>query len=128
MLQQANIDISKALGVESRRRTDGLRLNALIHQIDELLWELESLNLQDRHLVPDEMLPRITMVVAAATEGDPPPADDVREPLAALDRLFEVQGRLTKMKCERQGFEVLDWEDGDDAAGPTWVGRRRIRQ
>jgi len=32
------------------------------------------------------------------------------------------------MKCERQGFEVLDWEDGDDAAGPTWVGRRRIRQ
>jgi hypothetical protein len=127
MLQQANIDISRALGVESRRRTDAVRLNALIHQIDELLWELEGLNLQDRHFVPDEMLPRIAMVVAAATEGDPPPADEVREPLAALDRLFEVQGRLTKLKCERQGFEVLDWEDGGETATPTWAGRRRSR-
>jgi len=128
MLQQANVDISKALRVESRRRTDEIRLNDLIHQIDDLLWELEGLNLQDRHLVPDEMLPRITMVVAAATESDPPPADEVGEPLAALERLFEVQGRLTKLKCERQGFEVLDWEDGDDTVAPTWVGRRRIRQ
>jgi hypothetical protein len=127
MLEQANIAIGKALRVESRRRTDEVRLNDLIHQIDQLLWELEGLNLQDRLLVPDEMLPRITMVVAAATDGPAPQADEVREPLVALDRLFEVQGRLTKLKCERQGFEVLDWEEGDDPATPTWVGRRRQR-
>jgi hypothetical protein len=127
MLEQANIAIGQALGVESRRRTDEVRLNDLIHQIDQLLWELEGLNLQDRLLVPDEMLPRITMVVAAATDGPAPQADEVREPLVALDRLFEVQGRLTKLKCERQGFEVLDWEEGDDPATPTWVGRRRQR-
>ena len=125
MLEQANIDIGRAREVESRRRTGELRLNALIHQIDELLWELEGLNLLDRHLVPEEMLPRITTVVAAAAEGPPPEDDDMRETMAALDRLFEVQGRLTKLKCERQGFEVLDWEDGDELAIPSWVGRRR---
>jgi hypothetical protein len=127
MLEQANIDIGKAMRVESRRRTDEIRLNELIRQIDELLWELEGLNLQDRLTVPDEMLPRITMVVAEATQGPPPEAHEVREPLVALDRLFEVQGRLTKLKCERQGFEVLDWEEGDDPAIPTWVGQRRQR-
>jgi len=67
------------------------------------------------------------MVVAAATDGAPPATDEVREPLVALDKLFEVQGRLTKLKCERQGFEVLDWEDGDDIASAAWVGRRRPR-
>ena len=127
MLEQANIDIDRANDAESLRRTDGVRLNALIRQIDDLLWELEGLNLQDRRIVPDEMLPRITMVVAAATEGAAPLDDEVREPLAALDRLFEVQGRLTKQKCEQQGFELLDWEDGDDLAAQSWVGRRRPR-
>ena len=127
MLEQANVEIGKALRIESRRRTGEVRLNELIHQIDELLWELEGLNLQDRLVVPDEMLPRITMVVAAATDGAPPATDEVREPLVALDKLFEVQGRLTKLKCERQGFEVLDWEDGDDIASAAWVGRRRPR-
>jgi hypothetical protein len=127
VLEQANIDIGKALAVESRRHTDEVRMNQLIGQIDELLWELEGLNLQDRHVVPDELLPRITMVVAAATESDPPRADEVREPLVALDRLFEAQGRLTKLKCERQGFEVLDWDDGEELVPVPWVGRRRPR-
>ncbi len=127
MLEQANIDIGKALAIESRRRISEVRLNILIRQIDELLWELEGLNLQDRHLVPDELLPRISLVVAAATEGDPPAADEVREPLVALDRLFEAQGRLTKLKCQRQGIEVLDWEDGEELAMQPWVGRRRSR-
>jgi hypothetical protein len=128
MLEQANVDIGRAMVVESRRHTDEVRLNSLIRQIDELLWELEGLNLADRHLVPDHLLPKITMVVAEATEGAPPSAEEVREPLAALDRLFEVQGRLTKLKCERQGFEVLDWDDADDPDGATvWVGRRRSR-
>ena len=127
MLEQASIDIGKAMHVESRRRTDEVRLNDLIHQIDELLWELEGLNLRDRPTVPDELLPRITLLVAEATQGPPPRADEVREPLVALDRLFEVQGRLTKLKSERQGFDVLDWEEGDDPVAPTWVGRRRPR-
>jgi hypothetical protein len=127
MLEQANIDIVKARIIESRRRTDDVRVNDLIRKIDELLWELEGLNLQDRRLVPDELVPRITMVVAAATESDPPADDDMREPLAALDRLFEAQGRLTKLKCERQGFEVLDWDDGDELAVPGWTGRPRAR-
>jgi hypothetical protein len=127
MLEQANIDIGKAMAVESRRHTDEVRTNLLISQIDELLWELEGLNLQERRLVPDELLPRITTVVAAATESDPPPADEVREPLVALDRLFEAQGRLTKLKCERHGFEVLDWDEGDELPPAPWVGRRRPR-
>jgi hypothetical protein len=125
VLEQANIAIVKSMLVESRRRTDEVRVDALIRQIDELLWELEGLNLQDRLVVPDELLPRITMVVAEATEADPPPIEEVREPLLALDRLFEAQGRLTKLKCERQGFDVLDWEDADEI--PHWVGRRRPR-
>ena len=82
MLEQASSDIGKAMRVESRRRTDEVRLNDLIHQIDELLWELEGLNLQDRPTVPDELLPRITLLVAEATQGPPPRADEVREPLA----------------------------------------------
>lgn len=127
MLEQANIDIGRAMAVESHRRTDEVRLNALIRQIDELLWELEGLNLEDRLVVPDEMLPRITTIVAEATQADPPSADEVREPLIALDRLFEVQGRLTKLKCQQQGLEVLDWEDGEDAVAVPWVARRRIR-
>src|SRR3979411_2372469 len=72
MLEQASIDIGKAMHVESRRRTDEVRLNDLIHQIDELLWELEGLNLRDRPTVPDELLPRITLLVAEATQGPPP--------------------------------------------------------
>ena len=127
MLEQANIDIGKAMAVESRRRTDETRVNSLIRQIDDLLWELEKLNLQDRHVVPDELLPRIVTVVGAATESPPPPADEVREPLIALDRLFEAQGRLTKLKCERQGFEVLDWDEADELPATPWVGRRRPR-
>jgi len=51
----------------------------------------------------------------------------VREPLVALDRLFEAQGRLTKLKCERQGFEVLDWDEADELPATPWVGRRRPR-
>jgi hypothetical protein len=127
VLEQANIDIGRAMAVESHRRTDEVRLNALIRQIDELLWELEGLNLEDRLVVPDEMLPRITTIVAEATQADPPSADEVREPLIALDRLFEVQGRLTKLKCQQQGLEVLDWEDGEDAVAVPWVARRRTR-
>jgi hypothetical protein len=127
VLEQANIDIGKAMAIESRRQTGNVRMNELIAQIDELLWELEGLNLQDSHIVPDELLPRITMAVAAATESAPPPTDELREPLAALDRLFEAQGRLTKLKCERQGFEVLDWDDGDELPAAPWVGRRRPR-
>jgi hypothetical protein len=127
VLEQANIDIGKAMAVESRRHGDEVRVNILIQQIDELLWELEGLNLQDERVVPDELLPRITTVVAEATEADPPAAEELREPLLALDRLFEAQGRLTKLKCERQGFEVLDWDDGDDLGNAHWVGRRRQR-
>ena len=127
MLEQASIDIGKAMHVESRRRTDEVRLNDLIHQIDELLWELEGLNLRDRPTVPDELLPRITLLVAEATQGPPPRADEVREPLVALDRLFEAQGRLTKLKCERQGLEVLDWDEGDELSPAPWLGRRRPR-
>jgi hypothetical protein len=127
VLEQANIDIGRALAVESRRHTGEVHMNALIAQIDELLWELEGLNLQDRHVVPDELLPRIVTVVGAATESPPPPADEVREPLVALDRLFEAQGRLTKLKCERQGFEVLDWDEADELPATPWVGRRRPR-
>jgi len=127
VLEQANIDIGRAMAIESRRQTGSLRMNELIAQIDELLWELEGLNLQDRHIVPDELLPRITMVVAAATESPAPALDELREPLAALDRLFEAQGRLTKLKCERQGFEVLDWDEADDLPAAPWVGRRRPR-
>ena len=125
MLEQANIDIGKAIAIESRRHIGEVRTNQLISQIDELLWELEGLNLEDRRVVPDELVPRITMVVAEATESSPPPADEIREPLAALDRLFEAQGRLTKLKCERQGFEVLDWDEGDELAPTPWLGRRR---
>ena len=127
MLEQANIDIGKAMAVESRRRTDETRVNSLIRQIDDLLWELEKLNLQDRHVVPDELLPRITMVVAEATEAAAPPSSEVIEPLVALDRLYEAQGRLTKMKSQRQGFEFLDGEEGDDVITPPWTGRRRPR-
>jgi hypothetical protein len=127
VLEQANFAIARSMVVDSRRRTDEVRVDALISQIDELLWELEGLNLQDSHVVPDELLPRITMVVAAATEADPPADDELREPLLALDKLFEAQGRLTKLKCQRQGFEVLDWDDGDEIATPPWVGRRRPR-
>jgi len=127
VLEQANIDIGKALAVESRRHNGEGRMNALIAQIDELLWELEGLNLQDQRVVPDDLLPRIVTVVAAANESDPPPADEVREPLVALDRLFEAQGRLTKLKCERQGFEVLDWDEADELPATPWVGRRRPR-
>jgi hypothetical protein len=127
VLEQANIDIGKAMAVESRRHGDEVRVNVLIQQIDDLLWELEGLNLRDLHVVPDALLPRITTLVSEATEGDPPGAEELREPLLALDRLFEAQGRLTKLKCERQGFEVLDWEDGDDLGSPPWVGRRRQR-
>ena len=36
MLEQANIDIGKAMAVESRRHTDEVRTNLLISQIDEL--------------------------------------------------------------------------------------------
>jgi hypothetical protein len=127
VLEQANIDIGKAMAVESRRRTDETRVNSLIRQIDDLLWELEKLNLQDRHVVPDELLPRITMVVAEATEAAAPPSSEVIEPLVALDRLYEAQGRLTKMKSQRQGFEFLDGEEGDDVITPPWTGRRRPR-
>jgi len=126
VLEEANIAIVRSMVVESRRRTDEVRVDALIRKIDELLWELEGLNLQDRLIVPDELLPRITMVVAEATEADPPSHEEVREPLLALDRLFEAQGRLTKLKCQRQGFEVLDWEEADEIA-PPWIGRRRPR-
>ncbi len=127
VLEQANIDIGKAMAVEARRHTDEVRTNELISAIDELLWELEGLNLQDRRVVPDELVPRITMVVAEATESAPPAADEIREPLAALDRLFEAQGRLTKLKCERQGFEVLDWDETDELLPAPWMGRRRPR-
>ena len=127
VLEQANIDIGRAMARESRRRTDETRVNSLIRQIDELLWELETLNLQDRHVVPDELLPRITMVVAEATEADAPPSDEVSEPLVALDRLYEAQGRLTKLKSQRQGFEFLEGEEGDDVFTPPWTGRRRPR-
>jgi hypothetical protein len=125
VLEQANIDIGKAMAIESRRRSDETRVNALIRQIDELLWELEKLNLQDRRLVPAELLPRITMVVAEATEADPPPTHEVSEPLVALDRLYEAQGRLTKLKSQRQGFEFMDGEEADDVVTPPWTGRRR---
>lgn len=127
MLEEANIDIGKALFFESRRVDGEVRLNELILQIDQLLWELEELNLQDRGLVPDELLPRITLVVGQATETGPIAAEEVREPLLALDRLFEAQGRLTKLKCERRGFQILDGEDGDEPAEPPWIGRRRPR-
>ena len=127
MIEQAKIDIGKALALESRRHNGAGRMNTLIAQIDELLWELEGLNLQDQRVVPEELLPRIVTVVAAATESDPPPADEVREPLVALDRLFEAQGRLTKLKCEREGFEVLDWDEADELPTAPWIGRRRPR-
>ena len=127
MLEEANIDIGKAVFFESRRVDGEVRLNELILQIDQLLWELEELNLQDRGLVPDELLPRITMVVGQATETGPIAAEEVREPLLALDRLFEAQGRLTKLKCERRGFQILDGEDGDEPPEPPWIGRRRPR-
>jgi hypothetical protein len=127
VLEQANIDIGRALAMESRRRTDETRVNSLIRQIDELLWELEKLNLQDRHVVPDELLPRITMVVAEATEAEAPQSHEVSEPLVALDRLYEAQGRLTKLKSQRQGFEFLDGEEGDEVVTPPWTGRRRPR-
>jgi hypothetical protein len=127
VLEQANIDIGRAMARESRRRTDETRVNSLIRQIDELLWELEKLNLQDRHVVPDELLPRIAMVVAEATEAEAPRSSEVSEPLVALDRLYEAQGRLTKLKSQRQGFEYLDGEEGDDLVTPPWTGRRRPR-
>jgi hypothetical protein len=127
VLEQANIDIGRAMAMESRRRTDQTRVNSLIRQIDELLWELEKLNLQDRHVVPDELLPRIRMVVAEATEAEAPQSSEVIEPLVALDRLYEAQGRLTKLKSQRQGFEYLDGEEGDDVVTPPWTGRRRPR-
>ena len=127
MLEEANIDIGKALFFESRRGHGEVRLNELILQIDQLLWELEELNLQDRGLVPDELLPRITLLVGQATETGPIAAAEVREPLVALDRLFEAQGRLTKLKCERRGFQILDGEDGDEPPEPPWIGRRRPR-
>jgi hypothetical protein len=127
VLEQANIDIGKALARESRRRTDDTRVNSLIRQIDDLLWELEKLNLQDRRVVPDDLLPKITLLVAEATEADPPAPHEVSEPLLALDRLYEAQGRLTKLKSQRQGFEFLDGEEGDEVVAPPWVGRRRPR-
>jgi hypothetical protein len=127
VLEQANIDIGKAMARESRRHGDETRVNSLIRQIDVLLWELEKLNLQDRHIVPDSLLPRITMVVAEATDAAPPPSHEVSEPLVALDRLYEAQGRLTKLKSQRQGFEFLDGEEGDEVVAPTWSGRRRPR-
>jgi hypothetical protein len=127
VLEQANIDIGKAMARESRRHGDETRVNSLIRQIDVLLWELEKLNLQDRHIVPDSLLPRITMVVAEATDAAPPPSQEVSEPLVALDRLYEAQGRLTKLKSQRQGFEFLDGEEGDEVVTPAWSGRRRPR-
>jgi hypothetical protein len=127
MLEEANIDIGKALFFESRRSNGEAHLNELILQIDQLLWELEELNLQDRGLVPDELLPRITTAVAQATDTAPIATDEVREPLLALDRLFEAQGRLTKLKCERRGYQILDGEDGDEPPEPPWIGRRRPR-
>jgi hypothetical protein len=125
VLEETNTDIGKALFFESRRHTDEVRVNSLIGQIDQLLWELEGLNLQDRTVVPDELVPRITTVVAEATEAKPLPAADVREPLLALERLFEAQARLTKLKCERRGFQIVDGEDGDELIAPPWIGRRR---
>ena len=127
MLEEANIDIGKAIFFESRRSQGEVRLNELILQIDQLLWELEELNLQDRNLVPDELLPRITLAVSAANETGRIAVEEVREPLLALDRLFEAQGRLTKLKCERRGFQILDGEDGDEPPEPPWIGRRRPR-
>lgn len=127
MLEETNTDIGRALFFESRRHTDEVHLNTLIGQIDQLLWELEGLNLLDRAVVPDELVPRITTVVAEATETKPLPAAEVREPLLALDRLFEAQGRLTKLKCERRGFQIVDGEEGDELIAPPWIGRRRPR-
>src|SRR5258708_19715594 len=102
------MDIGKARAIESRRRSDETRVNALIRQIDELLWELEKLNLQDRRLVPAELLPRITMVVAEATEADPPPTHEVSQALVPLPRLYNTQRRLTKLNAHPHTFPFFD--------------------
>jgi hypothetical protein len=127
VLEEANIEIGRALVIESRRRSKQVHLSELIGQIDALLWELEGLNLEDRKVVPDEMSQRITLILAEATETEPRKVEEVREPLLALDRLFEIQGGLTKQKCLRQGFVIIDEDDGDEPALPAWVGRSRAR-
>lgn len=127
VLQEANIEIGKALVMEARRRTEKVHLSELISQIDALLWELEGLNLEERKVVPDEMSQRITLILAEATETEPKKVEEVREPLLALDRLFEVQGGLAKQKCLRDGFVIIDEDEGDEPALPAWVGRGRAR-
>lgn len=113
MLQEANAEIGRAEYLGSHRQVGERRINELIRQIDVLLWEMEALNLRDSKLVPDELLPRITLAVAAATETDLVAVAEVRKPLLALDRLFEAQGRLTRLKSRRRGFVFSSGERGD---------------
>ncbi|MDQ6691749.1 MAG: hypothetical protein M3Z13_03170 [Candidatus Dormibacteraeota bacterium] len=117
MIEEANLEIWRAVEDEIHRRADRVRIRALIAQIDELFWELEDLNLRNEKSVPRGLWNDVAAVVATCF-GTRPENIPVRRSIGnALDVLYEAQASLIADRREMLGLVIVEnFDDGESSS------------
>ncbi|HSR22202.1 MAG TPA: hypothetical protein VLW53_01525 [Candidatus Eisenbacteria bacterium] len=102
MLETASREIRQAAEAEERRRQEAGRLPGLVSALDDLLFELEELVLQDVAVAPARCRRRAAELIAEASRLDELPV--LPETVAHLmDRVYEAQD-IAMLRRRRAGW------------------------